>query len=329
MTTAPGPVVFFGTPAFAVPTLDAMAAGGFAPDLVVTQPSRPVGRGRRVELPPVGRWAEEHGIALVQVGRVRDREFLDVLAARAPWVGVVVAFGQIFPRALLDLPVVGCINLHASLLPRHRGAAPIQAALAAGDRVTGVCTMRMEEGLDSGPVYACRETAIEPRETADELGLRLAVLGGGLMVETLRALAAGTAVATPQDEARATSARRIVKSDGVVDWRWSARDLANRYRAYTPWPGLTATLAGRPVKLLDVAAAPEGVAPTRVGAGTLVGLGESGALVVCGDGAPVAIGRLQRPGKRALSAAEFANGERLAPGARFDRPAEPTAGQDA
>lgn len=313
----PGPIVFFGTPAFAVPTLEAMAAAGLAPDLVVTQPSRPSGRGRRVELPPVGKWAEEREVELAQIQRVRDPEFLEDLAGREPWVGVVVAFGQIFPQTLLDVPRAGCVNLHASLLPRHRGAAPVQAALVAGDEVTGVCVMRMEKGLDTGPVYACRETRIEPGETADALGHRLALLGGELMARTLAAIAAGDAVATPQDDALATWAPRIEKADGRVDWGWSARELVNRYRGYTPWPGLTASLDGRPVKLLDVVVAasdPE----SGTGAGAFHGLGGAGALVECGDGSLVAIGRLQRPGRRALTAVEFVNGERLAPGTRFD-----------
>ena len=312
----PGPIVFFGTPAFAVPTLDAMAAGGFAPDLVVTQPSRPVGRGRRLELPPVGRWAEERGIELLQVERIRNSGFLDDLEGRTPWVAVVVAFGQIFSPRLLAIPAAGCVNLHGSLLPRHRGAAPIQAALVAGDATTGVCTMRMERGLDTGPVYACRETPIGPTETASELGARLAELGAGLMVETLAALAAGRAEATPQDDSLATYAPMIRKSDGVVDWRWSARSLTDRYRAYSPWPGLTASLGGRPVKLHEVVMA--GGGEEKGAPGEYAGLDDERALVVCGDGARVAIGRLQRSGRRALSAVEFVNGERLEPGARFD-----------
>ncbi len=316
MIVPPGPIVFFGTPVFAVPTLDALAAAGLAPDLVVTQPSRPAGRGRRLVLPPVGGWARERGIELVQVRRVKQPRFLDALAERRPWVAVVVAFGQIFPPRLLAVPAAGCVNLHASLLPRHRGAAPVQAALVAGDQVTGVCTMRMDEGLDTGPVYACRQTSIGPEENAGELGRRLALIGGELMVETLRALAAGTAEATPQDDAGATYAPRIEKSHGRVDWSWSARELVNRYRAYTPWPGLTAFLGGSPVKLLDVSVWNRHQA--RADAGTFCGLGEIGALVACGDGSTVAIGRLQRPGRRALAASDFVNGERLATGARFD-----------
>ncbi len=347
-------IVFFGTPEFAVPTLDALAAAGRLPAAVVTQPARPAGRGQRTQDSPVARWALAHDLPLLRPERVREPGFLDELRAvvgGAPDVAIVVAFGQIFPRALLDLPRHGCINLHASLLPRYRGAAPIQAAIAAGERRTGVSTMQMEAGLDSGPVLLQREVEIGPAETAGELAPRLAAIGGALVVETLERLAVGDLAARPQDAELATYAPRLSRESGAVDWSLPATELYDRLRAYTPWPGLTAELRGRPVKLVWAVPivgdwlsfvprtgdwlreAPEGDGPqdqTEPGPivpasaadaaavpGTYLGLVDGRAAVACGAGTALAILSLQRPGKRALQAADFVNGERLLRGESF------------
>src|SRR5947199_3215668 len=184
-------IVFFGTPEFAVPTLAALVGAGRAPVRVVTQPARRAGRGQQRQDPPVARWAREHGLPVMQPERVRDPAFLEEVAALNPDVAVVVAFGQIFPRALLDLPRHGCVNLHASLLPRWRGASPIQAALAAGDARTGVTTMKMDEGMDTGPILLEESVEIGPAETAGELGKRLAEKGARLMVRTIDLLERG------------------------------------------------------------------------------------------------------------------------------------------
>ncbi len=309
-------VVFFGTPDFALPTLDALVAAGRAPVAVVSQPARPVGRGRRLEEPPVARRARALGLPLLQPEKVRAEPFLAELAALRPEVAVVVAFGQIFPRALLDLPDHGCINLHASLLPRWRGAAPIQAAIAAGDRTTGVTTMQMEAGLDAGPILLQEEVAIGAEETAGELGARLAERGAGLVVRTLAALAAGTLSPAPQREADATFAPRLTRASGRADWRLPGPALFDRLRAYTPWPGLWATLREEPVKLVaavDLKAA----TPRQDPPGTILGLAGGRLAVACGGGTALGIETLQRPGRRALDAATFANGERLQPGERF------------
>jgi methionyl-tRNA formyltransferase len=318
------PLVFFGTPEFAVPTLDALVAAGRAPALVVTQPSRPVGRASAPQPPPVARWAREHGLPLLQPERVRSPEFLAELRPLRPAVAVVVAFGQIFPRELLELPVRGCLNLHASLLPLYRGAAPIQAAIAAGDARTGVTVMRMEEGLDSGPVLLQAETAIDPRETAGALSARLAKLGARLMVEALAGLERGGVVERRQDGALATMAPRLERDSARADWSRTAVELANRWRAYSPWPGLSAELRGAPVKLLGVSGAlespPSASVSEAAGApepGTFLGLTAAGLAVACGGGTVVEITELQRPGRKAQPARDFVNGERLRPGERF------------
>lgn len=307
-------ILFFGTPDFAVPTLAALVAAQRAPVRVVTQPARPVGRGHRLQDPPVASWAREHGLEVTQPERVRSPAFLEEAAALAPDVAVVVAFGQIFPRALLELPANGCINLHASLLPRWRGAAPIQAAIAAGDARTGVTAMRMEEGLDSGPILLQEETEIGADETAGELSRRLAELGGDLMVRTLERLEIGDLAARPQPAEGVTYAPRLTRDSGRVDWRLTARQIRDRWRAFTPWPGLTAELRGEPVKVIaaEVGDGDGGAAP-----GTILGLRDGRLAVACGGGTVLELTALQRPGKRALAAADFVNGERLRAGEIF------------
>ena len=308
-------ILFFGTPEFAVPTLAALVAAGRPPVRVVTQPSRPVGRHRGPQDPPVARWAREHGLAVTQPERVRTPEFLEEAAALGADVAVVVAFGQIFPRALLDLPRYGCINLHASLLPRWRGASPIQAAVAAGDAWTGVATMRMDEGLDTGPILLEERVEIGPLETADELAARLAGLGGPLMVRTLELLERGEIEPRPQPAGGVTYAPRLTRDSGRVDWGLPAREIHDRLRAYTPWPGLTAELRGEPVKIV----AAEVIEETGEGGpGTILGpRGGRLLAVACGGGTVLGLAELQRPGKRALRAADFANGERLRAGESF------------
>lgn len=317
-------IVFFGTPEFAVPTLAALVAAGRAPVRVVTQPARPAGRGQRPLDPPVARWAREQGLPVSQPERVREPAFLEELASLNPDVAVVVAFGQIFPRALLDLPRLGCINLHASLLPRWRGASPIQAAVAAGDARTGVSTMRMEAGLDTGPVLLEEATEIGPQETAGELSRRLAEAGGRLMVRTLQELEGARLVPRPQSPEGATYAPRLTRESGRIDWSLPALEIHHRLRAYTPWPGLTAELRDAPVKIAAAQVlegeplegeSPEGRAEEAPG--TYLGLRGGRLAVACGGGTVLGLGELQRPGKRALRAPDFANGERLKAGERF------------
>jgi methionyl-tRNA formyltransferase len=308
-------IVFFGTPEFAVPTLAALVAAGRAPVCVVTQPARRAGRGQKPQDPPVARWARGQGLQVLQPERVRDPAFLEDLAALTPDVAVVVAFGQIFPPALLDLPRLGCVNLHASLLPRWRGASPVQAALAAGDARTGVSTMRMEAGLDTGPVLLEEATEIGPQETAGELSRRLADAGGRLVVRTLQELERGSLAPRPQPAAGATYAPRLTRESGRIDWSLTALEIHHRLRAYTPWPGLTAELRGAPVKVTAAEVLAGKAADEAPGA--YLGLRDGRLAMACGGGTVLGLGELQRPGKRALRAPDFANGERLQAGERF------------
>lgn len=307
-------LVFFGTPEFAVPTLAALVEAGRAPVRVVTQPSKPAGRGQRLEDPPVARWAREHGLEVLQPRKVREAEFLAAMRELAPDAAVVVAFGQIFPRALLDIPPHGCINVHASLLPKYRGASPIQAAVAAGETRTGVTTMLMEEGLDSGPVLLEEETEIAPDETAGELSRRLSEAGGRLLVRTLEELERGTLTPRPQPSEGITFAPRLTREHGKADWSVTARELSNRLRAYTPWPGMVAALKGQPVKIVRARALPEEAGGEPA---ILLGLRDGLLAVACGGGTVLGVEELQRPGKRAQKAADFMNGERLRAGERF------------
>ncbi len=306
--------IFFGTPEFAVPSLAAMVDAGYAPRAVITRPPRPVGRGHRLQQPPVAVWARDHDLAVLQPIAVNRRRFRERLEALAPDVAVVAAFGQIFRRRLLDLPRLGCINLHASLLPRYRGAAPVQAAIAAGDAVTGVTTMRMTEGLDSGPMLLREEVEIGPAETTPELTARLARRGARLVVDTLRRLERGELTGEPQPEDLASYAPQLDKSDGIVDWRRTADEIYNRIRAYTPWPGQSSTLRGKRVKLVRVRPL-EGRASGEPG--TLAGLADGLLKVVCGKGTVLGLERVQVAGRHAVNAADFANGERLQGGERF------------
>ncbi len=306
--------IFFGTPEFAVPVLSAMVEAGYAPRRVITRPARPVGRGHKLQDPPVAVWASSHGLEVQQPPKVNTKSFRRELKTIAPEVAVVVAFGQIFRRRLLDLPGHGCLNLHASLLPCYRGAAPIQAAIAAGDAATGVTTMIMTEGLDSGPILLQEDLEISPAETTPELSRRLADLGAKLMVTTLRALERGEL--TPREQTRdlVSHAPRLTKADGIVDWRRPAPEIYNRLRAYTPWPGQSSMLHGKRVKLLSVRplddraeGQPGAVMKQRLGL----------LPVICGSGTLLGLRTVQLAGKRPVAATDFANGQRLRPGDRF------------
>jgi methionyl-tRNA formyltransferase len=229
-------IIYAGSPDFAVPALQALIDSQHEIVCVLTQPDRPAGRGRKLTAPPVKICASEHNIPVLQPLSLRDPEIQQQLQDLQPDCMVVVAYGLILPQAVLDIPAHGCINVHASLLPRHRGAAPVQAAILEGDPITGVCLMQMEAGLDTGPVLLSQITDIGSYETTGELTERLADLGAELLIRGLPALAAGTLQRVIQPEAEATYAGKIAKADATIDWTESAADIVRRVRAFNPWP---------------------------------------------------------------------------------------------
>jgi methionyl-tRNA formyltransferase len=308
-----------GTPALAVPTLQAVADHHDVVG-VVTQPDRHSGRGRKVHASPVKQWAVDARVPVQQPQRLRDQAALDRLAETPFDVAVVVAFGQLLPAAALALPPLGCINLHASLLPRHRGASPIQAAILAGDQETGVTTMLMDEGLDTGPALLQRRIRIAADETAGTLGARLGALGAELMVETLAALAVGALEPEAQDAARATMTRLIRKSDGAIDWTQPADQVDRQVRAMQPWPVAHTQVGGQSLRIWSVEIV-ETVATVAGGApGVVVARDGEELVVACGGGDAVRILELQRPGGRRMAAADLMRGHPLPAGTEFGAP---------
>ena len=304
-------IVFAGTPEFAVPSLRA-AARKAEIVAVYTQPDRPAGRGRDLQASPVKLAALELGFPVLQPDSLKSELSRDALRALQPDLMVVVAYGLLLPQAVLDIPEHGCWNVHASLLPRWRGAAPIQRAIEAGDSETGVCLMQMEKGLDTGPVLLSQRTPIGADETAGQLHDRLAELGAQVLSDGLGLLRAGMKpVARPQPDAGATYARKLEKSEARLDWSQPAPVLARKVRAFHPWPVAEAALAGERVRIhaaeaVDVA---HDAAP-----GSVLQASRAGIDVACGEGA-LRITRLQREGGRALAAADYLNARPLAAGA--------------
>ncbi len=313
----PARVIFMGTPDFAAPSLRALIdgaqpgriwPGGLTVAAVVTRPDKPVGRGRKMVYSPVKQLALEAGLSVLQPGPLRQPEAQAALRDLAPDVIVVAAFGQILPRTVLDLPSSGCLNVHASLLPRWRGASPIAAAIRAGDPDTGVTIMRMEEGLDTGAIVAMRATPIGADETTGALTERLAALGAELLTETLPGWLAGDITPIPQNESHATMTRPLRKEDGRLDWRLSATELARIARSVTPWPGAFTTWQGKLFKMQEVAPIER---DNDLPPGTCYPLPTGdvrGALAcACGDGA-LALKVVQLEGKRAVPAADALRG---------------------
>ena len=298
-------VVYAGTPEFAVPALEAIVAAGHRVAAVYTQPDRPAGRGRALAASPVKRRALELGLALRQPATLADPAEIAALRALAPDVVAVAAYGLLLPPAALAVPRLGCLNIHASLLPRWRGAAPIQRALLAGDAETGVSIMRMEAGLDTGPVYATERLPIGPRDTAGELGARLAALGARALVDTLAALEHGAPAAVPQPAEGVSYARKLDKREAPLDWTQPAAALERQVRAFVPWPVAETRWRGAPLRVhaaLAVAGA-AGAAP-----GTVVAADAAGLEVATGDGR-LRLTQVQVAGRRVVAAAEFARGE--------------------
>ena len=311
--------VFFGSPDFAVPFLEVVAARTEL-RAVVSQPDRPAGRGKQLHEPPVKVAARGLGVPVLQPEKIRTPELEAALRAHAPELFVVVAYGRILPPNLLAIPRLGPWNVHASLLPALRGAAPIQWSIIRGEVRTGVAVMRMEAGLDTGPVAAVAETPIADDDTTGTLSDRLSRLGAALLAVALPGIVAGTVRLAPQDDRAATLAPPLVKEDGRLDFLQPARAVSARARGVDPWPGATAMLDGQPLKLFRprVVSGAEGDSsvPGPGAPGEVLGAGPHGLIVACGDGA-VAFGELQLPGRKRLPAAVVLNGHPIAPGSRL------------
>lgn len=299
-------LVFLGTPPFAVPTLEQIAAAGHQVAAVVTQPDRPRGRGQQLAASPVKEAAVRLGIPVYQPERVRRSEALEYLRALAPDAMVVVGYGQIIPQSVIDLAPLGIINVHASLLPKYRGAGPIQWAIARGETRTGVTTMRIDAGLDTGEMLLKAETEIGPEENAVELGRRLAALGAELLVRTLDGLAAGQIAGQKQDDSQATYAPLLKKEDGAIDWSLPATEIHNRVRGLQPWPGAYTIFRMQKLHLWRTrtlqSAGQGGTAGSVIGVRPLV--------VQCGAGS-LELLEVQMEGRKRVPAPDFANGQRL------------------
>jgi methionyl-tRNA formyltransferase len=316
-------IAFAGTPSFALPTLVALAASPHPLVGVLTQPDRPSGRGRRLSASPVKLAAEERGLPIAQPSTLRTEEGIAPLRAWRPDTLVVVAYGLILPPTVLTLPPLGCINVHASLLPRWRGAAPIARAVLAGDSETGVTIMKMDEGLDTGPILLQRMLPIDRTATTATLQTLLATLGAEALLEALAHIVSGTAQPRAQPAQGVTYAAKLDKAEAVIDWRSSALAIERQVRAFDPWPVAETRWAGEPLRILAAEArgseplpssTPPG--PSAADVGTVVAVEREAILVACGEGL-LAITALQRPGRKRLSASEFANAGLISRGDRF------------
>lgn len=309
-------LIFCGTPQFAVLTLEKLISEQFTIELVVTNPDEPAGRGYEPKPPPVKVAAAKAGLKLFQPARLKDPETRAFLSAFSPDAIVVVAYGHIIPPWMIELPRLGCINLHASLLPKYRGAAPIPWAIVRGEDATGVTTIKIDAGLDTGDVLLQREVEISEDDTSATLSQRLSTLGAELMVETLRELERGEIEPRPQDSVRATLAPMLKKEDGRIDWSFTAQDIARRVRGFQPWPGAYTTFRGKKLQLwaarpdTSPAPAPAESGKLRVDGGKL--------FVACGGGTRLEVRELQLEGRKRLAAGDFLNGVHLLPGEKVE-----------
>jgi len=308
-------LAFCGTPEFAVPTLKKLVETGHHVRLVVTQPDRPSGRGHELAVPPVKRLAQSLGLPGVQPDKSKNNlEFRAQLEALQPAAIIVVGYGRIIPKWMIDLPQHGNINLHASLLPKYRGAAPIQWAIARGETVTGVTTMRIDEGLDTGDILLQREMEINPEDTAVTLAPRLAEVGAYLMLETLRGLEAGTIQPRKQDHTQSTLAPILEKEEGRIDFNRPATETLNRLRGFQPWPGAFTSFRGKNLTLHRALLAAYGLGPLFPGEMKLAG---EDLFLGCGEGTVLQVIELQPEGKRRMSAKDFIHGYRPKLGERL------------
>ena len=299
-------LVFCGTPQFAVPALEKLAASGFRVRLVVTQPDRPRGRGQKPAASPVKQRAQELGLSVIEPEAIKTNDALrSQLESLKPAAIVIVGYGRIIPPWMLALARLGNLNLHASLLPKYRGAAPIQWAIANGETATGVTTMRINEGLDTGDILLQKEIAIAPDDTAVTLAPRLAAIGADLMVETLRGLEAGSITPRPQDHSRATLAPLLNKEDGRIDFARTAQEIANRLRGFQPWPGAFTTLHGKQLSMTAAKAIASGTSPIPPGVLSVEG---ERLLAGCGSATALELLELQPEGRKRMLARDFLHG---------------------
>ena len=301
-------IVFMGTPEFAVPTLRALCEHGYEVAGVFTQPDRPRGRGNRLSPSPVKEYALSQGIPVFQPEKIR-RDGVDDLRALAPDLCVTAAFGQILSQEILDIPPMGSVNVHASLLPRHRGSAPINWAILQGDRQAGVTTMMMARGIDTGDMLLAAATDILPGETAGELTLRLSGIGASLLLDTLRGMEDGSVKPIPQDEARMTYDPMLTKQMGIIDWTEPAQAIVNRIHGLNPWPGCSTAIQGGRMKLLRAKVAGGSGAPGEILSADV----KDGLVIACGEGA-VEIVQLQAPGGKPMGARDYLRGHALTVG---------------
>ncbi len=305
-------IAFSGTPRFAVPTLEKLVSSGFEVRLVITQPDKPRGRGLELAPSPVKSRALELGLPVVQPDKIKsNEEFRAQLAAIKPQAIVVVGYGRIIPQWMIDLPPLGNINLHASLLPKYRGAAPIQWAIAMGETVTGVTTMRIDAGLDTGDILLQKEIPIAPDDTAETLAPRMAAMGAELMVETLRGLSAGTIQPRPQDHSRATLAPLLKREDGLIDFQRTAAETNNRRRGLQPWPGAFTSFRGRQLQVWQARPAAAKLTPGEIK------VEDERLLVGCGQNTALELLEVQPEGKKRMTARDFVHGYRPRADERF------------
>jgi methionyl-tRNA formyltransferase len=303
-------IVFMGTPEFAVPSLDGLISNDYPIIAVVTQPDRPKGRGRIAAPPPIKVIAGRYGLPVVQPERMKNREFVDYLKSVSPDMVVVAAFGQILPRAILEIPKMGCINVHPSLLPKYRGAAPINWALIKGEVKTGITIMLMDEGMDTGDILAQEETAIEPAETFGKLNDRLAVMGARLLLAAIDEVAGGRAAPRPQDASQATYAPRLTKKDGLIWWDADVRKIIDLIRGLSPAPCAYTFCKEKMLKIFSALGeeVPSPESPGMIGAVTAKGLG------IAARNGYVYLQEVQLENKKRMSIVDFLRGFRMAPG---------------
>jgi methionyl-tRNA formyltransferase len=307
-------IVVMGSATFAIPTLQSLFEKGYKITGVITQPDKPSGRGQTLHAPPLKKKAFDLHLPVYQPKSLKNDEAHALLDALAPDIIVVVAYGKILPPWLLQLPQHGCINLHGSLLPKYRGAAPVHWAIANGEAKTGVCTIRLDEGLDTGPVFLCEETQIGPDETVARVYDRLAAIGSRVMLNTVQGILEGTLQPRPQDDSAATLAPILTKEHGFIDWKMSAAEIHNRIRAFNPWPGTVTGFRGTMCKIL---ASKVSAAHPNLEAGMLV-ISKRSLAVVCGDSTLLEILSIQPENRKPVSGADFANGARIQAGEKFE-----------